>query len=38
MWAVALLALATSLDSSVYGGRHTQAALRMGDQIAVHFR
>jgi hypothetical protein len=38
LWAVAILALATSLDSSLYNGRHTQAAARIAHSFTIHFR
>ena len=36
--AVGLLALATSLDTSLYGGRYTQAVSQMISDIGAHFR
>jgi hypothetical protein len=38
LWTVALFALATSLDSSLYGGFYTQAFSRMISEIAVYAR
>jgi hypothetical protein len=38
LWAVAVFALATSLDSSLYDGRHTQAAAQVVRQMTLHFR
>jgi hypothetical protein len=37
LWIVVLAALATSLDSSLYGGFYTQAVARMLSDIALHF-
>jgi hypothetical protein len=38
LWTVALIALATSLDSSLYGGFYTQSVSRMLSDIAAHVR
>jgi len=38
LWTVALFALATSLDSSLYGGFYTQAFSRMISDIALYVR
>jgi hypothetical protein len=38
LWTVALVALATSLDSSLYGGFYTQGLSRMISDIAVYVR
>jgi hypothetical protein len=35
---VGLLALATTLDASLYGGHYTQAFSQMVSDMAVHFR
>jgi hypothetical protein len=36
--AVGLLALATTLDTSLYGGYYTQAFSQMVSDMAAHFR
>jgi hypothetical protein len=36
LWTVALLALLTSLDSSLFGGFYTQSISRMFAQIAIY--
>ena len=38
LWIVAIIALATSLDASLYGGNFTRAADQMITDIARHFR
>ncbi|HEY7228878.1 MAG TPA: hypothetical protein VH558_00765 [Pseudolabrys sp.] len=37
IWIVGLLALATSLDSSLYGGFYTRGTMRMLSDMAVGF-
>ena len=37
IWIVGLLALATSLDSSLYGGFYTRGTMRMFSDMAVGF-
>ena len=37
-WAVALFALATTLDTSLNGGVYTQALSRMVSDMTVNFR
>jgi hypothetical protein len=36
LWTVALVALATSLDNSLYGGFYTQSLNRMIAEIAIY--
>jgi len=38
LWIVAVLALASALDSSLYDGRNTRAVAQLTRAIAVHFR
>ena len=38
LWTVAMVALATSLDSSIYGGFYTQSVSRMLSHIAMYVR
>ena len=37
IWMVGLLALATSLDSSLYGGLYTRATVQMFSEMAAGF-
>jgi hypothetical protein len=37
IWIVGLLALATSLDSSLYGGLYTRGFVRMLSDMAIGF-
>ena len=37
IWIVGLMALVTSLDSSLYGGLYTRDALRMFSEMAAGF-
>jgi len=37
IWIVGLLALATSLDSSLYGGRYTRGTMQMFSSMATGF-
>ncbi len=38
LWIVAALALATSLDASLYDGRYVQTAARIASHIGTYFR
>jgi hypothetical protein len=38
LWTITLFAVATSLDSSLYGGFYTQAFSRMISEIAEYVR
>jgi hypothetical protein len=38
IWIVGLLAIATSLDSSLYGGLYTRAAIQMFTEMALHMK
>lgn len=37
VWIIGLLALATSLDSSLYGGRYTRGTMQMFSDMAIGF-